>query len=187
MPNIILTGDKALDRNLHQLEAKLQRKVFNRAGREAVKPIAAKARQNAPKDTGRLRKSIKVRATKRSRRGVGIKVTTGDRSGDFGGKGYYGAFLEYGHKRGKRSRGVKNARALSEKKLVHNHGWFLRRRQRAQVRAAKALANDKRAAVPGLHFMKRAAEAGRAQAAATFQRVAREEIAAAVASMPKRD
>lgn len=43
---------------------------------------------------GTLKRSIKVRATKRSRRFIGIDVLMGE--GDFKGEVYYGAFQEYG-------------------------------------------------------------------------------------------
>ncbi len=187
LATIILTGDKALDRNLAQLTGAAGRKVFNKAARAAAKPVAKQARANAPSRTGRLKKSIKVRSIARSRNKIGIRVTTGNETGDFGGDGYYGAFLEYGYKRGKRSAGVKAAQSLKRRgRLNQTSQWFLRRRVKAEIRALKARAGDKRAEVKGQHYMKRAADSGRAQAASTFQAVAKTELAAAVAAMPKK-
>lgn len=161
MATVILTGDKALDQLLQQLVPRLQKRAFSRASRAAAKPIRDAARRNAPSDTGRLARSIKVRAARRSRSRVGIRVTTGD-GGEFTGKSYYGGFLEYGFRRGKRTAGIRRAQ-----------------------RRKTAAAGDSRPEVPGVHFMRRAADEQRAAAAAIFNRVIRAEIAAELATVPR--
>lgn len=99
-----LTGDKRLDRKFAALPMKVEKKILRQALRPAAKLILDSARQNAPVDTGALRKSLAVRAGKRTRKGtVRVQVQTSD--GMFTGKTFYGAFQELGHHRGKRSLG----------------------------------------------------------------------------------
>ncbi len=106
MPKVtfVLTGDKSLNRKLARLAGKDAKKVVRKAIRPALKPVQQQARNNAKafKQTGRLGKSIKIRAIKRSRARIGARVTTGDSTGDFTGNAYYGAFIEYGWKAGPR-------------------------------------------------------------------------------------
>ena len=86
-------------------DKKLANKAFRKGLRTGAKRIAADARPLAPvhqgpyppnrkdRKPGTLKKSIKVRAMKRSRKGVGIRV-----SDYYSGIAYYGAFQEYGTK-----------------------------------------------------------------------------------------
>ena len=95
---IILTGDKETDRALASLEKNIQRKFTRQALRKAQKDIVLpEARARAPHDTGRLERSLTVRASKRSRRGIGMEVQT--RDGMFAGETFYGAMQEFGTKR----------------------------------------------------------------------------------------
>lgn len=75
--NIIVTGDRKLDKALRHLEKNVQRKFARKAMRKAAKDvILPDARRMAPVETGALESSIKVRAAKRSRRGMGVIVST---------------------------------------------------------------------------------------------------------------
>lgn len=117
MPKIevVLTGDKKLNRKLKKLTGKDQKKVVRKATRKAIKPIQKQAKQNirSHRESGKLEKSIKVRAVKRTRRGIGVRVTTGRAGNDFDGETFYGAFVEYGHKTGARgSSGRRDVKAL---------------------------------------------------------------------------
>ena len=96
----ILTGVKEIDRRLLALPATLERKVIRKALRNAAKPIQAAVKQIAPKQSGQLKKAVKVRAYKKSRKGFGFAVRLG--AGDFKGDTFYGAFQEYGWKTGSR-------------------------------------------------------------------------------------
>lgn len=110
MPEIVLTGDKKLNRKLKKLGGKEAKKIVRKAMRPALKPVMRAARRNAPKDTGLLRKSIKVRSGKRSRAGISMRVTSGDKTGNFSGDTYYGGFHEFGTSRGiKAKHFMKNA------------------------------------------------------------------------------
>jgi HK97 gp10 family phage protein len=106
---LVITGDKELDRLFQMLPDGMQKRVLRPALRAAAKVIQAQAVANAPKDTGALKKSIKVRAGKRSRKGiVRVNVTTSkDSTTLYKGKQYYGAFIEFGHHVGKRTAEVK--------------------------------------------------------------------------------
>ncbi len=92
-----LTGDKALDRRLKKMEPKLAKSLQRKAVRKAAKPVLETAKDEVPKDTRDLERSLKIRALKRSRRNrgvVGVRVVTGDQF--FTGDTFYGGFLEYG-------------------------------------------------------------------------------------------
>lgn len=96
----------ALLKKLHALgDKKLANAAFRKGLRKGAKLIAGSARPLAPmhdgpypphrvdRAPGTLRKTIKVRAIKRTRKGVGVRV-----SDYYTGQGYYGAFQEYGTK-----------------------------------------------------------------------------------------
>lgn len=103
MAKVVLTGVPELDRRMKSLGLKLGKKIVRKAARRAIKPVQSAAQRRAPKDTGALRKSIKIRAMKRSRSNFGVVVTTGASAGNaFSGDQFYGAFQEFGWKTGKR-------------------------------------------------------------------------------------
>lgn len=85
---------KALEAALKALEPKVEKKILKKGMRTGMKLIQQAAKEKAPVDTGLTKKGIKVRAAKRSRKGIGIDVTIGE--GDYKGETYYAAFLEYG-------------------------------------------------------------------------------------------
>ncbi len=92
-----ITGDKQLEKVFDQFEVNLRKKIARKAIRKAAKPVRDTAIARAPVDTGLLKKSIKVRAMKRSRKNkhtVAVRVVTGE--GFFKGEAFYGGFLEYG-------------------------------------------------------------------------------------------
>lgn len=97
--DIGLIGDKKLRKAFGELEVINQRKVMRKAQRESMKPLLKAAKARAPKKTGKLRKSLKLRALKRSRVRSGMFIRTGTRE-DLGipdGAGYYPAHIELGH------------------------------------------------------------------------------------------
>lgn len=92
---------KAISRSLRQLEPKLQKKIIREEARRAAKAhLLPQAKSAVPVDSGTYRKSIKVRAIKRSRKAVGVQVSAGVKG--FTGDAFYGGFLEYGWRVGKR-------------------------------------------------------------------------------------
>ena len=92
------------EQKLHRLldsYTKAQGKSAMRKGcRWGAKIIAASVKSGTPSKTGKLVRSLKVRAIKRSRKGVGVMTVFGD--GWYAGDTFYGAFLEFGHRIGKR-------------------------------------------------------------------------------------
>jgi HK97 gp10 family phage protein len=92
---IEIQGGRELERALRALPGKVAKKIVRKALRAGAKPIQQDAKARAPKKTGKGAKSIKVRATKRRRKGtIGISVQTS--AGDFAGDEFYMSFLEYG-------------------------------------------------------------------------------------------
>ncbi len=94
---VIVTGEKAIDKKLRKLEPKIQKKVVKKALRAAVKEIILPdAKAAAPIDSGKLEKSLTVRALKRSRKGFGFAVVTREIKGTD--TPFYGQFHEFGTK-----------------------------------------------------------------------------------------
>lgn len=75
--DLTFLGDDELAKDMAQLEPKIQRKVLRQAFRAEAKEIAKIAKSLVPVETGELKKSIKVRAMKRSRVRVGYVVMAG--------------------------------------------------------------------------------------------------------------
>jgi len=98
--DITLLGDKKLNKAFGALAVIDQRKVMRKSQRAAFKPVLKSAKANAPVRTGKLKKSLKLRALKRSRNRSGVFVRTGTRS-ELGipenAKYYYPAHVELGH------------------------------------------------------------------------------------------
>lgn len=94
---------EAIRRMLVQLPRKVRNKVLRQELRKAAKELVAPSKAAVPVRTGKLRKSIKVRAAKKPdvKRGT-LGVTVGYSNKDFSGDAFYGSFLEYGWKIGKR-------------------------------------------------------------------------------------
>jgi len=82
----------ALLKELNALEKKVQRKMVRTTLRNACKKIQVAAKDEAPKESGNLKRQIKVRAGKKSRVKVSMLVQLAAKPGDK----YYAAFVEYG-------------------------------------------------------------------------------------------
>lgn len=110
MSSVKLQGGKELERKLLALDRKIARKIVSQALRAGAKVILKQARANAPKRTGLLRRSLKVKAGKSKKGRVSFVVQTA--AGHYKGETFYGSFVEFGHKLGKRRRakGVKDER-----------------------------------------------------------------------------
>lgn len=98
MAKIIITGDKALDKKLAGLGAKLANKMVRSSMRKSAKKVKEWASQNLTNSpsivSGKLRAGMKVRAGKRSRSKVSVKVET--TAGTHKDPGYGGAQVEFG-------------------------------------------------------------------------------------------
>jgi HK97 gp10 family phage protein len=95
---IVLTGDAVLNKKLTYLKGANVKKAIRKASRAALKPLAAATKTAAPRRTGQLRRSIKVKALRRTRKSVGARVTT--ERGYYAGLGeaFYAKFIEWGWK-----------------------------------------------------------------------------------------
>lgn len=69
-------------------------KQQQRAAKRTVKNAVAQAKKSGTHYPGQLRDSLKVRAMKSKKGRIGVVVQT--REGDYKGKTFYGAFIEYG-------------------------------------------------------------------------------------------
>lgn len=177
--SINLSGDLELRRALKSLTPALEKKALRTALRTAAKPILATARANAPKTQGTkhpdrpppgtLRKSIKIRAFKRTRKGrVGFSIGMGSK--DYVGKAFYGSFQEYGWKQGKRPWRGHTSTAQIERRIKALTGILgtqadLTLKRRKQLRRylqgfEKHLefrrTGDTRRQIPGKFFIRRA-------------------------------
>lgn len=82
--------------SLAKLQPKLSRKILREESRKTAKSVLLPvAKQNTPKDTGLMRKSIKIVSIKRSRVAVGVRLAMSSKKFP-GDRLFYGGFLEYG-------------------------------------------------------------------------------------------
>ena len=96
-------GAEQIEKALLNLDRKLARKIVRKALRPALKPILAKARALVPVESGALRKSLKLATGRRKRGEFKMIVWSGEKGMKLNtGEAFYGAFLELGHKYGKR-------------------------------------------------------------------------------------
>lgn len=109
----VLTGSEELNRKLLELTSKQAKEAIRKSARPALAPTLAAAKANAPKKSGRLQRSIKIRAIKRSRSRVGARVTTAKTDNQFSGRTFYAAFQEWGWKTGKRKSKVAAAESAA--------------------------------------------------------------------------
>lgn len=72
------------------------KKELRKAIRAGAKPMLAAVLSHVPVDTGELRESLKLRAIRRTRTGVGIRIGTSQHESAFKGDQFYGAFEELG-------------------------------------------------------------------------------------------
>jgi HK97 gp10 family phage protein len=94
---IDVIGAPELKAVLAALEPKVAKKLTRQAMRKAQKIVLADAKRLVPVDTGQLKKSLSIRALKRSRSRFGVSVQT--KEGLFKGEQFYGGFIELGTKK----------------------------------------------------------------------------------------
>lgn len=98
--DIIIRNKGRAAKKLARAKDKIARKAQVRALRAAAKPVLRDAKLFVNTRTGTLEDSLRIRAGRRRRNSVSIRVMTAD--GFFKGDAFYGAFVEYGHRLGKR-------------------------------------------------------------------------------------
>jgi len=99
--SIAVLGSRSLQKRFDRFEKNVQKKIVRQALRAAARPMLVAAKAKVPVDTGRLKKSLRLRALKQRRGIFGVQVRTGTRAelgmwiGDK--TGYYPASVEWGH------------------------------------------------------------------------------------------
>jgi HK97 gp10 family phage protein len=139
-------GIAEIKKRLDQMDQKLQKKEIRAALREGAKVVRIKMLSEAPVLSGTTRKAVKVRAGKRRKNKISVIVGVG--KDWFKGSTFYAAFVEFGHKIGKRSGPLRTAQ----------------RREKAGGEAAK----DSRQQVQGKHWMEKSFKAVEPQAITTI-------------------
>lgn len=100
-------GDKELLKTMSGLPAAIEKKVMRPALRAGGKVALARVKLEAPtsrgksgkrRKSGALKRSLRVKAIKRSRKKIGVRIVSG--SEWFRGPTYYAAFVELGYRRG---------------------------------------------------------------------------------------
>jgi HK97 gp10 family phage protein len=98
------------------------KKLMRRALRDGAKVTAAQMRQDAPNVTGATEEAIKVMAGKRSRSRMTMMVAIG--AGWFKGDTFYAAFVNFGHKVGKRLSRGKGAAISDTRQSIPGTFWI---------------------------------------------------------------
>jgi HK97 gp10 family phage protein len=95
---IEIAGAQEIIKALEQLAPKVEKKILRQAIRKGLKPLLDEAKDQAPVDTGDLRKSLTIRVAKSQKRGtIALEVRPNERKYD--GRFYYPAIVEYGRKK----------------------------------------------------------------------------------------
>jgi HK97 gp10 family phage protein len=95
-----LIGGEELRRKLLTIDKKVAKQISSQALRAGAKVMLDATRRITPVISGTLKRSLKVRAGKRKKDRVSFQVQT--RDGDYKGETFYGAFVNFGHRVGKR-------------------------------------------------------------------------------------
>lgn len=88
---------KQLNKNLNSLGPKMAKKILNQSMRKGTKLVQRNAKQNAPRDTGKMARAITVRKSKTKSRDI-IKFRVFVDHNKLPDGPYYPAFVEYGTK-----------------------------------------------------------------------------------------
>lgn len=150
---------------LSSLPKKIQRKFIREETRKAAKThLLKQAKAAAPKETGALRRAIRIVAIKKSRVFVGVRLALSAKW--FTGDTFYGAFQEWGWRHGKRSNALTAAANLRSRRNKSRAAYSLlgmliperlkkrKRTIKAEKAAEAAIAGDKRRKIPGRFFLR---------------------------------
>ena len=143
-----LQGDTELVDKLKGFTKSEYKSAVQIGAKKALKPAQQTAKSIAPRDTGKLRRAIRIRVLKRSRKRVGARVTIGSHESMFKGRTFYAAFQEYGWKTGKRA---------SNQDL----GVAKRKRRTAAQREEIAKMNASRKTIRGKRYLKKSIDSTR--------------------------
>lgn len=93
-----VSGVKALQKAFKEFEPKIAKTIARKSMRAGLSILRTAARSNAPVGaTGAVRKAIRIKTAKRKKGMIRLILKVG--AGDFKGKTFYAAFVEYGTKK----------------------------------------------------------------------------------------
>ena len=136
-----IQGGKALERKLTRLPSKVARKVVKKALLGGANLIKKATKATAPKDTGRMRRALIVRAARKNKPGTSAyfqlfntqkypELVKASRAGK---RAFYPSAVEYGHAAPGKAGGVKIVKATE----------FVRRAfARTKTQAERQIIND---------------------------------------------
>jgi hypothetical protein len=153
---VVITGDAETNAKLAKLAGPDQKKAIRKASREALRPVLAQVKATAPRRTGALSRAATIRSMERSRSKLGSRVTVHGTGKGFSGKTFYGGFIEYGWKAGRRVRNSDLSLARGAKR-------------NASAQAVAKHIDAKRRKIPGTEWMKKAAKAKQSEALANYR------------------
>jgi HK97 gp10 family phage protein len=110
-----IRGLPELRRKLAELPDKVEKKVLRSAWRKTAKTLQVAVKAKTPVDSGELKKRITVRAAKRKKHGIGLKVWAAATrvSKKFPGEGYpYALAVEAGHEYPRRGKNTHKKRIV---------------------------------------------------------------------------
>jgi HK97 gp10 family phage protein len=116
---------RALQRMLENVPKKLRNKILRQELRKGAKILVPPSKAATPVRTGTLRRAVKVRAQKRSQKSVGVFVGYSEKG--FTGDTFYGAFLEWGWRGGKRLSAAQIRSGRTDTRVKQPGRFFLTR------------------------------------------------------------
>lgn len=152
-------GVAELNAALEKLPVKMAEKVTKKALRLAANMVAKQVRFRAPVQSGRLKKAISVRVSRKyklernGRIGVIIRVRPGKKKTDLTGA-YYASFVEYGFNHGSKQIGGREAVArgiVTREQYLQKRAYLDSKRRRGKRRAVSFRHGGKR--VEGQYFV----------------------------------
>lgn len=160
-----IEGLEKLQQKLRSLDKKVATSIVKRGLRSGCKVVHRKLVELTPKDTGEAAQNAKVRAGKADRGAVAMIVGWGERF--YTGDQFYISFLNFGYHAG--SRKLKRVTKAKVKIGVSKRGH-----DKTRVKNVESV--DNRRWIEGKHFVERAFEATKQEAANTAMAVIEEGI-----------
>jgi HK97 gp10 family phage protein len=133
--DMLLKGDRKLQRKMRRMAERDVKAAIRKGSRAGTKITTRKAKQEAPVDSGAMRKGIKTKSLKRSRTRIGTKTVVG--GGWHKGSLFYAAFIEFGHRVGKKSLGDKRTKVKPNDFMARAHKLTETRAKRKAITTMK--------------------------------------------------
>jgi len=115
-----LLGIGELEKALEEFGLRAAKRILKKALKEAIPITAIAADRLVPVETGALREAQRIEPMREKKGKFGFRLKSGWEN--YTGETFYGAFLFYGHRQGKRSLGLRRATSEKAKKLFAMFG-----------------------------------------------------------------